>query len=53
MTNGSLMEVKNIAACSKESMHLAIIGLQNQFEVFLRGFAVYFSYYAITVFKNG
>ena len=33
MTNGSLMKVKSIA---ESSMHQAIIGLENQFSVFLR-----------------
>ena len=42
MTNGSLMKVDSIAECSRGAfcntfvLHLAIIGLQNQFLVFLR-----------------
>ena len=37
MTNdGSLMQVKSIAECSPLDLHYAIIGLENQFFVFLR-----------------
>ena len=37
MTNGSLMKVKSIAECCNTfDLHKAIIGLENQFPVFLR-----------------
>ena len=42
MTNGSLMKVESIAECSPRrilqynDLHKAIIGLENQFVVFLR-----------------
>ena len=44
MTNGSLMKVESIAECSPEvgafcntfDLHQVIIGLENQFSVFLR-----------------
>ena len=42
MTNGSLTKVKSIAEsplgafCNNFDLHLAIIGLENQFSVFLR-----------------
>ena len=43
MSNGSLMKVKSIAECSLKrafcntfDLHLAIIGLENQFLVFMR-----------------
>ena len=41
MTNGSLMKVKNIAECSLGAfcntfdLHLLIIGLENQFLIFI------------------
>ena len=38
MTNGSLMKVESIAAfCNSFDLHEGIIGLENQFLVFLRG----------------
>ena len=34
MTNDSLMKVESIAECNTFDLHLAIIGLENQFLVF-------------------
>ena len=35
MPDGSLMKVESIAECNTFDLHLAIIGLENQFLVFL------------------
>ena len=36
MTNGSLMKIKSIAFYNTFDLHYTIIGLENQFLVFLR-----------------
>ena len=49
MTNGSLMKVERIAEfCNIFDLHLAIIGLENQFSGFLR-VAVLHRFYCIII----
>ena len=52
MKNGSLMKVESIAECNIFDLHLAILGIETQFLVFLRvavytGFTVQPSHYEL------
>ena len=47
MTNGGLLKVESIAFCNIFVLHLVIIGIENQFSLFLRVVVLHRFYYIV------